>query len=75
MENQQNSNLEGKPVMTKISRRDVIKAQAVAAAAEAYRDDVPSPLQAQLPLFKGFEWKIEQAIGERFGVDLELISS
>ena len=43
-------------------------------AAEAYLGDVPSPLKAQLPRFKEFEWKMEQAIGKRFGVDPELFS-
>ena len=41
-------------------------------AAEAYLGDVPSPLKSQLPQFKEFEWKMEQAIGERFGIDPEL---
>ncbi len=43
-------------------------------AAEAYLGDVPSPLKTQLPQFKEFEWKMEQAIGERFGIDPKLFS-
>ena len=41
-------------------------------AAEAYLGDVPSPLKAQLSQFNAFERKMEQAIGERFGIDPEL---
>jgi len=44
-------------------------------AAEAYLGDVPSPLKGQLSQFSEFEHQMEQAVGEKFGIDAELFSS
>lgn len=37
--------------------------------AEAFTNDLPTPLKAAFPVFKELEVKIEQAMGKRFGFD------
>ena len=44
-------------------------------AAEAYLGDVPSPLKGQLGQFKTFEKQMEEAVGEKFGIDYEMFVS
>jgi len=51
---------------------EIDPALAMVDAAEAYLGDVPSLLKAQLSQFSAFERKMEQVIGEKYGIDPEL---